>query len=115
MADKNLAAREAALIAQARAQLQQKAAVKTEAGALEPCAPAGAPQAQDPTQSHEAASRVKPELDLAAAQRLAALIAAAGAETERARRRQKLLYVWVPFAFMVATGMWTLLWMWNKL
>jgi hypothetical protein len=47
--------------------------------------------------------------------RAAALIAQARAETERLRRRHKMLYVWVPFAFMSVTGLWTLLWMWLKL
>jgi hypothetical protein len=50
-----------------------------------------------------------------AAERAALLMAAARAETGRNRRRQKMFYVWVPFAFMAAAGMWTLLWMWNKL
>ena len=47
--------------------------------------------------------------------REAALMAAARAESERLRRRQRQLYVWVPVAFMCVVGLWTLLWMWHRL
>jgi hypothetical protein len=49
------------------------------------------------------------------AQRAAALMAVARAETERLRRRRRQLHVWVPVAFMSAVGLCTLLWMWHKL
>ena len=48
-------------------------------------------------------------------ERIAALMAAARTETERLRRRQRRLYVWLPVAFMSVAGLWTLLWMWHKL
>jgi hypothetical protein len=89
MASKEFSAREAALIAQARAARPQNISAPTQ----------GAPAV--------------PGAD--AAERAALLMAAARAETGRNRRRRKVFYVWVPFAFMAAAGMWTLLWMWNKL
>jgi hypothetical protein len=89
MPSKNLSAREAALIAQARAGQPQKVSAPAQAAPAAPGADA--------------------------AERAALLLAAARAETGRNRRRQIMLYVWVPFAFMAVTGMWTLLWMWNKL
>ena len=93
MADKPLSAREAALLAQAsRLALPQ----------TDPVEPAAA---ADPAPA--------PGSDAAA--RIAALMQAARAETERNRRRQKMLYVWVPFAFMAVSGRWTLVWMWTKL
>lgn len=67
--------------------------------ASEPVAPAGATPA--------------PTLD--PAERVAALFAAARAETERLRRRQRQFYVWAPAAVMAAVGLWTLVWMWLKL
>ena len=91
MADKPLSAREAALLAQAsRLALAQTDPVEPAAAAV-------------PAPGSDAAARI------------AALMEAARAETERNRRRQKMLYVWVPFAFMAVSGLWTLLWMWNKL
>ena len=42
-------------------------------------------------------------------------MAAARAETERLRRRQRQLYVWVPVALMSVIGVWTLLWTWHSL
>jgi hypothetical protein len=50
-----------------------------------------------------------------AAERIAALMAAARAETERLRRRQRRLYVWAPIAFMSVIVLWTLLSMWHRL
>jgi hypothetical protein len=47
--------------------------------------------------------------------RVAALMAAASAESERLQRRRHQLQVWVPVAFMCAAGLWALLWMWHRL
>jgi len=49
------------------------------------------------------------------AQRAAALMALARAENELNRRRRRQLYVWVPLAFVSAIGLWMLLWMWLRL
>jgi hypothetical protein len=123
MADEPLSAREKALIAQARAELQKNAAVKMEAAAscapvAEPGLPAGASQPQcmqRPAETVAPAAAACPAPGVDAAQRIAALMAVARADTERARRQRKMLYVWVPFAFMAVVGMSTLVWMWNKL
>ena len=49
------------------------------------------------------------------AERLDALMRAARAESGRQRERQRRLYVWVPVAFFSVAGLWTLLWLWNRL
>jgi hypothetical protein len=114
MADKGISAKEAALIAKARAELLQKPAVEAKTAAASPGAPADGQK--QPVRSATVApvgeSKAAPA---ATAERVAALMAAARAETERERKRRKMLYVWVPFAFMAVTGMTTLLWMWQKL
>ena len=100
-ADK-LSAKEATLIAEARAQL-------------------GRTPAQTP--AHAQVARIKrtraaaPEQDPAAtpAERLAALMAAARAQSERERERQRRLYLWTPLAFISVVGLWALVWMWHRL
>ncbi len=117
MADKGMSAKEAALIAQARAEVQKSAAVRAEPASSR--ASAARPQGQvlQPPEPSEAASPVEaaiPAPPADAADRIALLMAAARAETERVRRRQKMLYVWAPFAFIAIIGTSTLLWIWNK-
>ena len=97
MAADKLSAREAALIAQSRAELGKTAA-----------APA-AEQPSAPGTVERAAPAADPE------QRIAALMAAARAESERLRQRRHRLYVWVPTAFTSLVGLWALLWMWHRL
>ena len=106
MAEDKLSAREAALIAQARAQLAQNApaaAAATRAGLAPAPAERAAPGGDAPA--------VGPD----PAERIAALLAAARAESERQRQRQRRLYVWAPVAFMSVLGLWTLLWLWHML
>ena len=83
--------------------------------AIEPVAPAAiepvAPAAIEPVAPDGAT--FAPTLD--PAERVAALFAAARAETERLRRRQRQFYVWAPVAVMAVAGLWTLVWMWLKL
>jgi hypothetical protein len=98
------AAREAALIAQARAELGQTAAAP---GA--DCAPA----AETVERTAPAAAATPPSTD--PQQRIAALMAAARAESERLRLRRRRLYVWAPTAFTCVAGLWALLWMWHRL
>lgn len=102
MAGNKLSAKEAALIAAARAALRQPPAVPADAPAAAPPVraepkPAAAPAALDPEE------------------RLAALMAAARAENARVRVRQRKLFVWFPVAFSSVAGLWTLLWMWHRL
>jgi hypothetical protein len=149
MTDNKLSAREAALIAQARAELGQNPEVHADPAAP----PQGSPAAQrhlvqrapgrsiagaagaapiarvGPAAPVDRAERVAPVsvIQLVTfggaarapatdpAQRVAALMAAARAETERLRRRRRQLYVWLPIAFMCAIGLWTLLLMWHRL
>ena len=127
MAENKLSAREAALIAQARAELEKRPTARTDTAASAPVAPAPAaaaiesraPKALEPVApeaiKHPAPSGAAPVPALDAAERIAALMAAARAETERLRRRQRRLYVWGPVAFMSVIGLWTLLWMWHRL
>ena len=83
--------------------------------AIEPVAPAAiepvAPAAIEPV----APDGATPAPMLDPAERVAALFAAARAETERLRRRQRQFYVWAPVAVMAVAGLWTLVWMWLKL
>ncbi|OGA34069.1 MAG: hypothetical protein A3F75_12340 [Betaproteobacteria bacterium RIFCSPLOWO2_12_FULL_64_23] len=83
--------------------------------AIEPVAPAAiepvAPAAIEPVAPDGAT--FAPTLD--PAERVAALFAAARAETERLHRRQRQFYVWAPVAVMAVAGLWTLVWMWLKL
>lgn len=120
--DNKLSAREAALIAQAREELKKRSGVQADAqatasvarvkrtlapAAIEAAAP-GAIERAAPT-----GAKAGPGLD--AAERVAALMAATRADNERQRRRQRQLYLWTPLAFMCAVGLWTLIWMWNRL
>jgi len=110
MADRQLSAKEALLIAQARAELQQATAAQPA-----PEAPAERPQRLASPAAATPLVQAMPATGAAAEERIAALMAAARADTERARRRRKLLYVWLPFAFMAISGIWTLVWMWSTL
>jgi len=143
VADHKLSAKEAALIAQARAELEKKSAVQAGTAATAPVARA-APHGSNPpvarADATAAIARVEratpaatiepaapaavkpvapdgatPKTRLDPAERVAALMAAARAETERQRRRHKTLYLWVPVAVMSVTALWTLLRMWHKL
>ncbi len=124
MADDKLSAREAALIEQARAELARKRAAAPQAAPAAAVArvkrtlpaaeiEAGAPQAL----AHAAPGGDKPVAPGGAdpVERIAAVMAAARAETARTRQRQRKIYVWVPVAFFATAGMWTLLWMWQRL
>ena len=124
MAGDKLSAKEAALIAQARAGLEQKPGVPPGAPATAPVAPVakrGAPGAgvegAAPAAAIEdvATGGAAPARSLDPAERIALLMAAARAETERRRKQHKMFYLWVPVAVISVTGLWTLLWMSQKL
>lgn len=42
-------------------------------------------------------------------------MAAARAESERLRQRQRRLFVWAPVAFMSVLSLWALAWLWHAL
>lgn len=107
MAADKLSAREAALIAQARAQLGKTAAAPA---AEQPSTPASAERA-----APAADTTTTPAPGADTERRIAALMAAARAESERLRERRHRLYVWVPTAFASVVGLWALLWMWHRL
>jgi hypothetical protein len=118
VADNKLSAREAALIAQARADLAKKPAAGAAPQPRPPPQTSGQPGAAAAPERTRAAAPVVRALQAApapAAERAAALMAAARDETEHLRQRRKALYLWVPVAFISATGLWTLFWMWHKL
>jgi len=112
VAEDKLSAREAALLAQARAELAQKAPQS---------APQSAPLARAAARSPAAApadpapGAGKPAACADPAERLAALMAAARAESERQRLRQRRLYMWAPLAFMSVLALWALAWLWHSL
>ena len=115
MPDNKLSAKEAALIAQARAELGKTPATPAHAPATAPLAhakPTPAAAAIEPV-APTTIQRVAPALD--PAERAAALLVAARAETERLRLRQRQRYLWAPAAVIAATALWTLIWMWLKL
>jgi hypothetical protein len=122
VATDELSAGEAALIAQARAELGKTAAA---AAAERPLAPGNVEHARPDaaaTPAVEATPAVADPPAVAAAppaadpqQRIAALMAAARAESERVRLRRRRLYVWLPTAFTTILGLWALLWMWHSL
>ena len=107
MAGDRLSAREAALIAQARAELAQ------EAPAAAPQRTATRPAAAAP--ANPAPEAAKPAARADPAERLAALMATARADSERLRQRQRQLYQRTPLAFLSVLGLWALLWMWHRL
>jgi hypothetical protein len=112
-ADK-LSPREAALIAQARAQLEKALPAQADSSATLQVARVKrtAPAAQaSAAVSDSATSAPGPD----PAHRLAALMAAARAESERQRERQRRLYLWAPLAFISLAGLWALAWMWHRL
>ena len=100
-ADK-LSAKEAALIAQARAQVAKSQA------------PAAA-QVARVKRTLESTAHSRPAPVETPAERLAALMDAARAENERERERQRRLYLWTPLAFISVVALWALLWMWRRL
>ena len=104
MADDKLSAREAALIAQARAEAQQRPAARADAAAVAASARTEAP-----------APPAAPAANSDPAERIAALMEIARAESERLRRKQRQLYVWAPVAFMSVLGLWALAWLWHML
>lgn len=106
MAADKLSAKEAALIAQARAGLAQQPAP-----AAAPASAAPAPQA--PSAGMPASPG--PAANAGPAERIAALMAAARAEHERERARLRKFYVWVPLTFASVLGLWTLAWLWSKI
>ena len=97
-----LSAKEAALIAQARAQVAQSQAAR-------------AAQVARVKRPPEGAAQTKPAPAETPAQRLAALMDAARAENERERERQRRLYLWIPLALLSVVALWALLWMWRRL
>jgi hypothetical protein len=143
VADNKLSAKEAALIAQARAELEKKSTVQAGAAATTPVARAAPHRPNPPVARAEAAGTLAraeraapaatiepvapaaiepvapdgatPKISLDPAERVAALMAAARAETERQRRRHKMRWLWAPVAVMSVTVLWTLLRMWQKL
>jgi len=112
-ADK-LSAREAALIAQARAQMGKTPPAQADPSATVQVArvEGTVPAAPNPDLAPENA-RSAPGAD--PAERLAALMAAARADSERQRERQRRLFLWVPLAFICLAGLWALVWMWQRL
>jgi hypothetical protein len=127
-----LSAREAALLAQARAELGRNSKVHAHSAAPLPGGQAAQrdtapqPDGRSSAGAHPAAptgsliqivtlggATRAPATD--PARRAAAVMAAARAETERLRRRRRRLHVWVPLAFMSAIGLWILLQVWHRL
>jgi hypothetical protein len=107
MSDNKLSAREAALLAQARAELGRKSAQQP-AAAADAAAPSDA--VDDP-----ALNRATPAPVADPVERIAALLAAARAESEGRRQLQRRMYVWAPVAFVSVIGLSTLLWLWHRL
>jgi len=126
MAGDKLSAREAALIAQARAELangspaqagaQAPAAIARGKHALPAAAVDRAADSADTGTSTDRGRAAPPQTAAAAmpdaAERLAALMAAARAETELLRRRWRRLYLWTPAALLAAISLWMLLLIW---
>ena len=100
MSEPKLSAKEEALIAAARAALAAK-----------PCAPVEAPPSPVPAPAESPDSTRETDQ----AERIAALFAAARAETGRLRERQRRIYVWAPVAFISVIGLWTLVWLWHRI
>ena len=114
MAKDKLSAREAALIAQARAELGRNPATAPQRAEASPARFAEAktaPPAAAPALPQHAA----PAANADPAARLAALMAAARADSERLRQRQRRLFVWAPVAFMSVLSLWALAWLWHML
>lgn len=131
MPDNRLSAREAALIAQAKADLANRPA--TPAGAQPAAAAAAAAANIAPGRNisaieaaaadtadrvaRDGAARNAPPVATAApaldpAERATALLAAARAETADLRQRQRRLHLWVPVALLSVLGLWLLLSIW---
>ena len=130
MPDNKLSAKEAALIAQARAELGKKPAARAHApqtaplarnestptaAAIGSVAPIANKRIAAAAIERVAAINATPAPVLDPAERVAALLAAARAETERLRLRQRKRYLWAPAAVIAATALWMLVWMWLKL
>ena len=98
--------KEAALIEQARAEFAQR--VAPGAGARSSAkADAVAPAARPAVEAAVPSTAADPE------QRVAALLVAARAQSERLRLRQRRIYVWAPVVIFYIVGLWTLLWLWQ--
>jgi hypothetical protein len=116
MPDNKLSAREADLIAQARAELERKSAEQPAAARAEPApAPAADAAASPVAVERPALDGARPDPVADPAERIAALLAAARAESEGRRQRQRRIYVWAPVAFVSMVGLSTLLWLWHRL
>lgn len=124
MANDKSSAREAALLAQVRAELARKS----------PAATATLPPAQ--RKSERLAARlvtewpastvppaggepaVDPETRISAIDpktRIAELIAAERAASKQRRWRQQKAYVLIPLAIVVVAGLWLLVWLWHRM
>src|SRR5487761_2102312 len=120
MSENKLSAREAALIAQVRAELELKSAQRPAAAAAPPRAgpapaPAAGAAASPDAVDDPALNGATPTPVADPAERIAVLLAAARAESEGRRQRQRRLYVWAPVAFVSVIGLSTLLWLWHRL
>jgi len=118
VAGDKLSAKEAALIAQVREQfgLPPAAGVKVQPTAQVARVKRSLPAAATGPVARSAAEARAPEgatpgPALDPAERVAALIASARAESERRRTRQRKLYLWAPVVIVSVAALWTLLWM----
>jgi len=109
MAGDKLSVKEAALIAAARAQVAHKP------GTAAPLAPPTVDATPRPAELNAAAANPPPATHTDPAERVAALMAAARAETERLRTRQRKLYVLAPLGLFCVLSLCVLLWMWQRL
>ncbi len=100
MPEDKLSAKEAALVAAARAAVEREEA------------PPAAQSVAAPAEPMPEKARNERSADMA--ERLAAMFAAERERSERLRRRQRLLLVWTPSAFAICVGLWTLVWMWRQ-
>ena len=119
MSGNKLSEREAALIAQARAELERKPAAAAGGRSAARAAPSQRPPRTHPRPApavdKPAPNGARPAPAADPAERIAALLAAARAESAGRRQRQRRLYVWAPVAFVSVVGLWTLLWLWHRL
>jgi hypothetical protein len=116
--DNKLSEKEAALIAQARAELKKRSGAQATASVARvkrTLAPAASEAAAPGAMERAAPAGARPAASPDAAERVATLMAATRAENERQRRRQRQIYLWTPLAFMCVVGMWALIWMWRRL
>ena len=123
MPDDKLSAKEAALIAAARAALTKKpqAQASVAPARRETVAAPSAPSPAHVAPRAETARFAAPETPAPAtvapadaATLIDALMAAERAETERKRRKLRLTFFWIPIAIAALAGIWILAWMWMK-